>query len=607
MASTTPPDAEKEIELVKSLVARHFPVYDVRVSYDVVEFFCRVDETVLEENFETLREEMVPHGYIPMITYEKGEHRIIVGKKPPVKYKSTSVNLVMLVVTFLAVALAGMFQWASYADVPADETFSVATLVTGIVVFAFPLLAILGVHELGHYFIARRRKVAASLPFFIPSIPPLGTFGAFISLRDPIPNRKSLLEIGIAGPLAGLAVALPIAFLGIMLTNMGARPVPEDIGSGSIMLISFPYIYTLIEQIYPIQGDFLMHPTAFAAWVGFLVTALNLLPAGQLDGGHIARALLGRNAKYASWATIAALIVLSFWYFAWLIFAVLILFIGAKHPPPLNDINKLDRKRMVLGAFAFVILVVSMVPIPMSIMESDRSFEVTTMDDTNMTAVAGETVVFSMLVENTGNTQNTLLIEQATVPEGWTVDFGFHEEPVTGFEEPMMFVLNVSASEVLDVRIRLAPNTTDGNWSVSVLLYPDGYSDDSTYEKRVDYLFEVISPTLDYSTSDDIVIAAGDEMLVYIDLVQYSLPSIPVTIQEYDNEPVIGIALYEVDPAHSNATEVLNLTLEEGVVTTFSALIFVSGYSLPGEITVMLSVTYANTTILTIELDLTVV
>ncbi|MCJ7606223.1 MAG: site-2 protease family protein, partial [Thermoplasmata archaeon] len=501
----------------------------------------------------------------------------------------------------------GMFQWASYADVPADETFSVDTLAMGIVVFAFPLLAILGVHELGHYFMARRRKVAASLPFFIPSIPPLGTFGAFISLRDPIPNRKSLLEIGIAGPLAGLAVALPIAFLGIMLTNMGARPVPEDIGSGGIMLISFPYIYTLIEQIYPIQGDFLMHPTAFAAWVGFLVTALNLLPAGQLDGGHIARALLGRNAKYASWATIAALIVLSFWYFAWLIFAVLILFIGAKHPPPLNDITKLDRKRMVLGAFAFVILVVSMVPVPMSIMESDWSFEVTTMDDTNMTAVAGETVVFSMLVENTGNTQNTLLIEQATVPEGWTVDFGFHEEPVTGFEEPMMFVLNVSASEVLDVRIRLAPNTTDGNWSVSVLLYPDGYSDDSTYEKRVDYLFEVISPTLDYSTSDDIVIAAGDEMLVYIDLVQYSLPSIPVTIQEYDNEPVIGIALYEVDPAHSNATEVLNLTLEEGVVTTFSALIFVSGYSLPGEITVMLSVTYADTTILTIELDLTVV
>jgi len=107
MASETPPDASKEIELVKGLVARYFPVYDVKVNYDVVQFFCRIDETTLEDNFERLREEMSPHGYIPMVTYDKGEHVIMVGRKPPAKYKSIYVNLAMLIITFLAMMFAG--------------------------------------------------------------------------------------------------------------------------------------------------------------------------------------------------------------------------------------------------------------------------------------------------------------------------------------------------------------------------------------------------------------------------------------------------------------------------------------------------------------------
>ena len=390
MASETPPDASKEIELVKGLVARYFPVYDVKVNYDVVQFFCRIDETTLEDNFERLREEMSPHGYIPMITYDKGEHVIMVGRKPPAKYKSIYVNLAMLVITFLAMMFAGILDWGSYADVPENEMFSAENILTGILVFTLPLMAILGVHELGHFFMARRRKVAASLPFFIPSVPPLGTFGAFISLRDPIPNRKSLLEIGVAGPLAGLALAIPIGILGLILTNMEARPVPLDIGSEGLVRISFPMIYLWLEELVPLQGDYLLHPTAFAAWVGFLVTALNLLPAGQLDGGHIARALLGPNAKYASWAAIAALIALSFYYWSWLLFAILILFLGAKHPPPLNDITKLDTRRKMVGVFAFVVLIIAFVPIPMTPVLADCSFEMTSVDDTAVTIVPGQ-------------------------------------------------------------------------------------------------------------------------------------------------------------------------------------------------------------------------
>src|SRR5512136_936366 len=122
-------------------------------------------------------------------------------------------------------------------------------------------MAILGVHELGHYIAARKRGVAASLPFFIPSIPPLGTFGAFISLREPIPNKKTLLEIGVAGPLAGLALAIPLGILGLMLTNDGAKLAPENIPSGGALGLIFPLIYQGLEQLFPLKGDFILHPT----------------------------------------------------------------------------------------------------------------------------------------------------------------------------------------------------------------------------------------------------------------------------------------------------------------------------------------------------------
>jgi len=126
-------------------------------------------------------------------------------------------------------------------------------------------------------------------------------------------------------------------------------------------------LYIWIQQLVPIEGDYLLHPTAFAAWVGFLVTALNLLPVGQLDGGHVARALLGAKTKYLSWVTAAILVALGFFYTGWLLFAFLILLLGARHPPPLNDITPLDTRRKVVGVLAFAILIVAFVPIPMTV------------------------------------------------------------------------------------------------------------------------------------------------------------------------------------------------------------------------------------------------
>lgn len=566
MASQTPPEATREIELVKSLVARYFPVYDVRVSLDVVQFYCRIDETTLEDNFEKLREDMSPHGYIPMIQYDKGEHIIMVGRKPPARYKSIYVNLAMLVITFLAMMFAGILDWASYADVPGDQMFSIENILTGILVFTLPLIAILGVHELGHFFMARRRKVAASLPFFIPSIPPLGTFGAFISLRDPIPNRKSLLEIGVAGPLAGLAVAIPLGIVGLMLTNMEARPVPDDIGSGSLVRVSFPLIYLWLEELVPLQGDYLLHPTAFAAWVGFLVTALNLLPAGQLDGGHIARALLGPNAKYASWAAIAALIGLSFFYWSWLLFAILILFLGAKHPPPLNDITKLDIRRKMVGVFAFIVLIVAFVPVPMSAVVTDCSFELTSIDGTDRTIAPGQQAFFTLMVLNTGNTGEDIVFEKTSSPSGWSVMF---RENDTSYDDPYSMRLNVSAESILTVLVISNSTSATGNASVTI----EATSTCGTYEhtEMVTFSLAVMLPEVELWVYDDGQEALPDSSVVsHLQLNNTEDAALDLTVAARDLPRYIGVVLSTGDDPGSDLSNTVNVSVpadSSGVVS----------------------------------------
>lgn len=602
MASETPPDATKEIELVKGLVARHFPVYDVKVDYDVVQFYCKIDDATLEENFERLREEMSPHGYIPMVTYDKGEHVIMVARKPAVKYKSVQVNLAMLAITFIAMMFAGIYNWSSYADVPSDEVYSAENILTGILVFTLPLMAILGVHELGHYFMARRRKVAASLPFFIPSFPPLGTFGAFISLRDPIPNRKSLLEIGVAGPLAGLALAIPIGILGLILTNMEARPVPVDVGSEGLVQISFPMIYLWLEQLVPIQGEYLLHPTAFAAWVGFLVTALNLLPAGQLDGGHIARALLGNQAKYASWAAIAVLIGLSFFYWSWLLFALLILFLGAKHPPPLNDITRLDTRRKLVGVFAFVVLIVAFVPIPMSAVVTDCSFELTPLDDENRTIVPGQQVVFEVLVQNTGNTNENISFEKVSSPTGWVVTF---TESNASYSETYSLLLNVSQESVLTVVVESSSDSVLGNSSVTV--GGNAESGTSEFNARMTFNFTVMTPEIELWVSDDGQETAPDSSVVsHLVVNNTGEGDVNLSFVSRDLPGLVAVLLYE-DSADANSSGTLEATVPGEDSITVSVEVLVWSSAEPGEKTVFIDVFYLSVHVGTAEVTVVVV
>lgn len=412
-------DQAQEVEAVKASVAKHFPVYDVKVAYETITFFISVDTKTLEAKFDGLRKELGDKGYIPILEFKGGEHTLAVVRKPTMNRRAIWINIALLCITSITTIVAGTILWAGYNNSPADQVYTLDNILWGTAFFAIPLMTILGVHELSHFLMSKRHGVDASLPYFIPSFPPLGTFGAFISMRDPMPSRRALIDIGAAGPIGGLIVTIPVAIIGLWLNSQGV-PHP-GVAPGGTMEVSIPLFYQLMQVLIPTPADVYLHPMAFAAWVGFFVTAINLLPAGQLDGGHIARGLLGENAKYVSYGAIVFLLILGvLFYFGWLIFAALILFLGTRHPSPLNDVSKLDAKRIGVGALVVLILIGSFVLVPISIVPSEESFTVQVVDSNNTTMAAGQTVQFHCLINNTGTVGYNLTMNVNQVPAGWS-------------------------------------------------------------------------------------------------------------------------------------------------------------------------------------------
>jgi len=399
-------DVDKEIEYVRSLVAARFTVYETRVTPQAVQFLIQVDPPTMEAKFEDLRKELVPKDYIPTITKEGGEHSIRVARRPPQRFLGAKVNFILFIFTIATTAWAGAVYWSGYDSI---DWLSARAWGMGSLTFTLPLLAILGIHEMGHYVVARRYKVRASLPFFLPAPGTLlGTFGAMISMRDPMPNRKALLDIGASGPVLGLVTAIPITLLGFFLMSVDPRPIPANTGGG--FAIDLPLLYRILAMFLPIPSDTLLHPTAFAGWVGLFVTALNLLPAGQLDGGHVARAVLGEQGKYVSWGFLAFMFVLGLFFAGWFIIAVFILMLGARHPPPLNDLTKLDGRRYLLAGGAAAVMILSFVAIPLTLIEPQAGvqFETPTASgvavaELNATVANARTADLAFVVRSVGN------------------------------------------------------------------------------------------------------------------------------------------------------------------------------------------------------------
>ncbi len=318
-----------------------------------------------DEAFPQLQDRLARLAYTPMLRQEGADDVLLVI---PGLFRATRsrawINAVLFVLTVFTTLLAGAVN--ELGTIPT----SLSDLLTG-APFALSLLAILGAHEFGHYFLARWHKVDVTLPYFIPVPLGVGTFGAFIKMKSPVTDRRALFDVAVAGPLAGLVVAIPLLLIGLNLSDVGAMRVGSaGIQEGNSLLYAVAK-FLVFGQWLPGNGqDVYLHPIALAAWFGVLITALNLLPVGQLDGGHIIYALLGKSSRWIGYAVLALLVVLGFvaWN-GWFMWAFLIVFVtGLQHPTPLNEVTALDSRRKLLGWLAMLIFFLTFTPTPLLVL-----------------------------------------------------------------------------------------------------------------------------------------------------------------------------------------------------------------------------------------------
>jgi len=311
----------------------------------------------------------VPHSDLPREWQQPSGHRDL----PPPGNSRPWLHLALLLATVATTIVAGAIQQG------VDPLENPGMIYRGIP-FSFTLLLILGTHEMGHYLTSRRYGLDVTLPFFLPA-PPLiyvptvglaplfiiGTFGAFIRIRSPIRDKRALLDVGCSGPLTGVLVSIPVILVGLKLSRVTVMP-----GAGEGLVLGESLLFQLLSWLalgpLPPEAQVLLHPVAFAGWIGLLVTALNLFPVGQLDGGHVAYALFPDQHRYVSLGCLAALVVcgLLFWE-GWLVWAALISFLGVRHPPPYDYWAPLDRGRKVLGFVTFIVFLLTFTPTPFSL------------------------------------------------------------------------------------------------------------------------------------------------------------------------------------------------------------------------------------------------
>jgi len=366
-----PSSGANELERIRAIVAAYFPVYETRVGPQSLLLAVHVDRATLSEKFDRLRQELWAQGYIPLLRREAGEEFVEVIRRAKARRSRIWINLLLLAGTFATTLFAGALIWLTYVG---GANLGTGDFLNGGAYFAAPVMTILGLHELAHYAMARRRRLDASLPYFIPVPPPFlfGTLGAFVSIREPFPDKKALFDIGASGPLAGFAASIPIAILGMYLSaHAPVLPAsycgPTVLGqSYGNLLLGVPLFWQFLALFVP-SGLVTLHPLALAGWVGIFVTAINLLPAGQLDGGHVFRALFGDRARFVSYGIVVLLFGLGLFYTGWLFFAVLVLFLGLRHPPPLNDLTPLGGARYAVGGAVLAILVVGFVVVPLAV------------------------------------------------------------------------------------------------------------------------------------------------------------------------------------------------------------------------------------------------
>ncbi len=391
-----------ETEVLTSLVARVFRIEDVTAQDPEKGPLLRYRGHLLNDDsvsaYDRLAASLKPYDLTPLFRLEDDEQVIYLVKTPP-KQSPTNpwVNVILFVITVFSVMLAGATPEGPLPDTLGGQLLALLQSIFTGWPFALSMLGILLAHEFGHYLVSRYHKTPATLPYFIPfPLSPLGTMGAAILMKGVPKNKRILFDIGVAGPLAGMIVAIPVLFLGLSMSTLGfVDPSPNSFIEGNSLIYLFakyavfgkflpepasfngisPFLYWVryffTGQPSPLGGtDVFIHPVAFAGWAGLLVTALNLVPAGTLDGGHVVYSLFGEKARKAFPFLIAIMAVLGFFWSGWWLWAFLLFWLGRVNADTLDQITPLDPGRRKVALLVIVLFVLVFTPVPFSLLNA---------------------------------------------------------------------------------------------------------------------------------------------------------------------------------------------------------------------------------------------
>lgn len=390
---------------VNALVERVFLMDDITWGGNdqpfIVRYRGKLNTSDSERAYDLLSEGLARYELTPLFREEEdGRHAIfLLPSRPKPKVGSPTVNLVLFILTVLSVLFTGTL-YSLGNEMPKSFAIFWQAFLSGGIPFTVSMIAILGSHELAHYFIGKHHGVLVTLPYFLPLPYPItlwGTLGAFINMKQQPKNRKQLLDIGIAGPLVGFVVSVIVLFIGLKLSTLDTLPTtfPPNMGlqieGNSIIYLLLKYLafgkllpepaqfsispalhwlqYFFTATPYPLGGtDVMLSPVAWAGWAGLLVTSLNLIPAGQLDGGHIFFVLFGRKtARKLRPVVLILLVTLGLVWIGWWLWAALIFFMGRVYAEPMDEITPLDKRRRILGIIALIVFLLTLTPVPLSL------------------------------------------------------------------------------------------------------------------------------------------------------------------------------------------------------------------------------------------------
>jgi len=344
---------ESKIDEIYSLVSSEFQVLDYYMEQGILTFHVQTDQNS-KEAFLKLYRSLKPAGLLPVLRREAGKEILRIMRKPPVKKSNVMINLILFLATLATTFFTGYLISGGQRGL--DPVFGGLT-------FMITIMAILGIHETGHKIMANKHEIEATLPYFIPSPPQLGigTFGAVIMQKSPPPNSDALFDVGASGPIAGFIVSLLATIIGLPWSQIHfSKELLPGLPPPLLFEVIMPY---LVKVPNPPPGRYvyiLLHPVAYAGWIGIVVTMLNLLPVGTLDGGHIIESIFKGKAR--SIFLVISIVLLLFTDFWLMIFFVLI-FGLYRHPGPLDNVSSLSTGRKILAIGVLLIFILSL-PLP---------------------------------------------------------------------------------------------------------------------------------------------------------------------------------------------------------------------------------------------------